>query len=82
MNQKEKARELYWKYYNQTEHHLLTGIAHRLAIACAIIAVDAILNLPVFWVDEELQKDKPEENSIELTEEFWNEVKNELNKML
>jgi len=47
---------------------------------CALICIEEILNLPVIWIDEKLQKEQPENYEPESTIEFWEQVKVEIEK--
>ena len=66
MTPKEKALELYWKYYNRIEHALSEEYSEHetfLCKECALIAVDEIL-------------DKDGYNN-----DYWHEVKQEIEKL-
>jgi hypothetical protein len=69
MKPKEKALELWWKYYNRIEHTLSEEYSpHESFITkqCALIAVDEVINnLPL----------------ISEIQEYWQEVKQEIEKL-
>jgi hypothetical protein len=65
MNHKEKAKELFEKFY-----HLPANIDKYGAKQCALIAVDEILNGPNVWQFIEGK-----------SRVFWNEVKAEIEKL-
>ena len=67
MTSKDKALELWWKYYNRIEHTLSEEYSpHESFIVkqCALIAVDEIL-----------------EHCYEVMKPFWQEVKQEIEKL-
>ena len=67
MTSKEKALELWWKYYNRIEHTLSEEYSpHESFIVkqCALITVDEIL-----------------EHCYEVMKSFWQEVKQEIEKL-
>jgi hypothetical protein len=69
MTPKEKAIELYNKFYNTSSHPHHVESRQQIAKQCALIAVDEILNNDGFTqFDEYLTK-------------FWQEVKQELEKL-
>ena len=71
MTPKEKAEELWWSYYSTIEHTLSEEYSpHESYIAkqCALIAVDEILKAGMFMITEE-------------QEQFWEEVKQEIEKL-
>jgi len=79
MTPKEKAKELYDKY----EKIILDANADSWGIEskqCALICVDEILKLNT-WVDENYQRDNPKLIDIEDTEEFWQQVKQEIESL-
>ena len=82
--QKEKALELCQKFGRTT---LFTdcneGYTLPLEIAkkCASIAVDEILELNVCWYDKQMVKDFPKSYKNDQTFEFWQEVKQEIEKL-
>jgi hypothetical protein len=68
MTPKEKALDLYWKYYNRIEHTLSEEYSKHetfLCKQCALIAVEQILE--IIFSDYDWQ--------------YWNEVKQELEKL-
>ena len=65
MTPKEKAKELVDKYYHLFSVKLENTIADYEAIECALIAVDEIYS----------------NNTDEYKNDFWIEVKNEINKL-
>jgi hypothetical protein len=67
MTPKEKAKELYFKMHSQEQ------IVSKEAKQCALIAVDEILDLKHIVT---LRR-----NMHEMELEFWQEVKNEINKI-
>ena len=75
MTPKEKALELYWKYYNRIEHTLSEEYSEHenfLCKECALIAVDEILRLNVFDYYE---------SDWSNTIEYWQEVKEEIEEL-
>ena len=73
MTPKEKAIELWWKYYNRIEHTLSEEYSpHENFITkqCALIAVDEIIK------DRERLND-----ALFYDSEYWQEVKQELEKI-
>ena len=78
MTPKEKAEELIGKY-NLLVHIEFGGMDKNLAIQCALIAVDEIINsspsLPIISDVGSFV------NDIEESTEFWQEVREELLKM-
>lgn len=87
---KQKAEELVEKYSPMMYCYMGSGmlsndydekVVKENAIECAKIAVDEILELNIAWIDEGIQKDYPKRFDLEQTREYWQEVKNELNKM-
>ena len=78
MTPKEKAEELIGKY-NLLVHIEFGGMDKNLAIQCALIAVDEIINsspsLPIISDAGSFV------NDIEESTEFWQEVREELLKM-
>ena len=68
MTPKEKALELYWKYYNRIEHTLSEEYSEHenfLCKECALIAVDEICE--IIYSDYDLK--------------YWQEVKKEIEKL-
>lgn len=78
---KEKARELFDKFYIVCQEYTEEIQCHIQAKKCAIFAVDEIIELPVYWIDVELQKNNTGYYPIQGTEEFWFEVKQEIEKL-
>ena len=76
---KEKAIELYYKYYNQLSFDLTDELNDKCAKQCALIAVYEILeNVNYFFT--ELEKDGlPNKFDDEI--EYWQEVKQEIEKL-
>lgn len=78
MAPEEKARELWWKYYNRIEHTLSEEYSPEeteIAKGLALIAVDEIIGLDVFdcnceWSDEDGD-----------TREYWQEVKVQISNL-
>lgn len=52
------------------------------AIQCAIICVEEILELPIYWCAKELSDLVPEDAPPPSTEEYWQSVLNELKSRL
>jgi endogenous inhibitor of DNA gyrase (YacG/DUF329 family) len=75
MTPKEKALELYWKYYNRIEHTLSEEYSKHetfLCKQCALIALDEILNDNWYIATyEDLINRKA----------YWEEVKQEIEKL-
>ena len=65
MKAKEKAEELVNKFLIETENRTYCGLYRTVAIKCALIAVDEILNL----------------NDIDMEYSFYVEVKHEIEKL-
>ena len=68
MSPKEKAEELYSKYYNRIEHTFnedVSGFEKDIVKECALIAVDEILSAIGFSINDE----------------YWKEVKQEIEKL-
>ena len=66
MEAKEKAKELYWKYYQKVAD---SSYPENLSKHCALIAVEEILKSNVVWY----------EGSIPY--KYWQEVKKEILKL-
>lgn len=81
MTAKEKSDELYWKFYNQIEHHLLPGISHKMSVLCAITAVNEIINDLKQYETIAIELHPHAQGLIFGSLFFWVEVRNELNKM-
>ena len=77
MMPKEKAEELYWKYYHQTEHYLLQKDESKVAKICALICCDEIL----LTLNKDIQDINVVGNILLDLIEYWNNVKEELLKM-
>ena len=72
MTTKEKALELYWKYYNRIEHTLSEEYSEHenfLCKECALIAVDELIK-EGFFADGYYNRAA-----------FWQEVKQEIEKL-
>ena len=67
MKPKEKAIELYYKYYNQLSFDLTDEFNDKCAKQCALIAVDEMLN--EYWSHDIKRRD------------WWKEVKQEIEKL-
>ena len=67
MTPKEKAKELYWKYYQNVSD---TSFPEETAKQCALIAVDEIVNAIAFDFEN------TSENTI-----YWLRVKQEIEKL-
>jgi hypothetical protein len=68
MDAKEKAKELYSKYYNRIEHTFnedVSGFEKDIVKACALIAMDEIFI----------------NNTDEAKHDYWIEVKEEIEKL-
>lgn len=77
MTQTEKAAELIDKFEKQPISIPYAGINYmrpNSAIKCAILAVNEILELNIFWIDESLVTSEPENYKAQDTVEFWEEV--------
>jgi hypothetical protein len=73
MTPKEKALELYWKYYNRIEHTLSEEYSEHetfLCKECALIAVDELIT-EGFFTDGYYNRSA-----------FWQEVKQEINEII
>ena len=86
MTTKEKAKELVerFKPYNQEYQEGTDGFYEddlEGAKQCALICVDEILELDVAWYDEKLIKDYPRTYTADQSFEYWQEVKNEIEKL-
>jgi hypothetical protein len=66
MTPKEKAKELYNKFYNTSSHPHHVESRKNNAKQCVLIAVDEIMNVIVGSYDYELEKI------------YWQDVKNEI----
>ena len=78
MTPKEKAKELlsiYWNTKVETPHVRESIMSKELAIKCALIAVDEIIKLDVFDCNEDWSNEDGD------TREYWEEVKQEINKL-
>lgn len=71
MTPKEKAKELYWKYYQNISD---TSFPEETAKQCALIAVDYILN-------SEPKKSYFIKGHWMTPNNFWREVKSEINQL-
>jgi hypothetical protein len=75
MNAKDEAEELYIKYNNLLVDEIIDNkptyfiMTHKMAIKSALIAVDEILNYDNQFIQTEEQFN------------YWNEVKQEINKL-
>ena len=76
MTPQQKAIELKDKFWLVSK-----GQSKEDAIFFAIVAVEEIINLPIFWADVDLHKRKPETYPLESTQEFWEEVLTNLKSM-
>lgn len=74
---RQKAFELYNKFRQANGVMAANGYAKKQAIIC----VDEMLELNIAWIDEGIQKDYPKRFDLEQTREFWQKVKEELNKL-
>lgn len=83
MTAKEKALDLVSKFNCEwmDPTDLVVIPDHEKDIECAKIAVDEILELNIAWINKEIQEDYPTRFDLEQTREFWQEVKQELEKM-
>ena len=76
MTPKEKAQELFLKYYNRIEHTLsieYVGYDWDIAKTCALIAVDEMIS---YFQKETFMMAYPEIAISEVT--YWQEVKQEI----
>jgi len=74
MPPKEKANELYDKFFDTTVADITK--AHRKAKQCAIIAVDEIIRV----LDEDFEDSRSYYN-YHTADEYWQEVKQEIEKI-
>jgi len=74
MTSKEKANELYNKFYNTDSHGNSVKVRESLAKHCALLAVDEILSLMVKFHGRHI-----EDNLHEIS--YWQEVKTEIEKL-
>ena len=75
MTAKEKAQELFLKYYNRIEHTLsieYVGYDWDIAKTCTLIAVDEIIKSNPFEVSK---------TDMDSTIDYWKEVKQEIEKL-
>ena len=75
MTAKEKAQELFLKYYNRIEHTLsieYVGYDWDIAKTCTLIAVDEIIKSNPFEVSK---------TDMDSTIDYWQEVKQEIEKL-
>lgn len=72
MKPKEKAIELYYKYYNQLSFDLTDEFNDKCAKQCALIAVDLRLDGDFIFSSIEYGEDSLE---------YWQEVKQEIEKL-
>lgn len=79
MTPKEKANEILDKYWLMD--NIIPQLSKENAKQCALICVDEILELNIVWYDEKLVKDYPKNYKNDQTIEFWNEVKQEIEKL-
>ena len=73
MTPKEKAQELWWKYFHAQSTEENENLDGEIAYQCALIAVDEILNLKHIVT---LRR-----NMHEMELEYWEEVKQEIEKL-
>jgi hypothetical protein len=76
MDAKEKAEELYSKYYNRIEHTFnedVSGFEKDIVKACAMIAVDEI--------EDAIDFDWMEVQNLESQHRYWQKVKEEIEKL-
>lgn len=78
MTPKEKANELVQKFEQLDTFVMSTRYNRVTPIQCALLAVSEIFNLDVIWYD----KGCNDLHTQEQTFEFWEQVENELNKMI
>ena len=76
MSPKEKGVELYWKYYQ-----LVADCSHpeEKAKESALIAVDEIIQVTAPYLDR--HEDYYQQLKIEMTSGYWQEVKQEIEKL-
>jgi len=78
---KEKAKELIDKYsICITTHKGTSIIGKEMAKQCALICIDEIFKLNIIWYDKDFA-DKYKEIKPEMTLEFWEEAKQEIEKL-
>jgi hypothetical protein len=83
MTPKEKAIELVNKYYNKIEHTIsdeYAEVTKEITKVCALIAVDEILKLDNHNTYNYLTENK-EHLIVQLANNYWNEVKQEIEKL-
>lgn len=78
MSPKEKALELCNKFMISNSYQAIVWYNARI---CATIAINEILELDVVWYDIQLTKDYPKLYKNHQTIEFWEDVKNEIEKL-
>jgi hypothetical protein len=89
MTPKEKAEELYSKYYNRIEHSLsedVSGFEKDIVKHCALIAVDEILNaLPILRPAQDavnyLENYSTIQTQLDNISYYWIDVKAEIQKL-
>jgi hypothetical protein len=81
MTPKEKAIELYNKFYPNMSHPFNVQVRREDAKQCALICVEEILKVAPLDKYENLQSElTPEDIGLHLFEEYWQSVKEEINK--
>lgn len=82
--QQKKADELVERFLRTYKVSLFPPFhkASEEAIQCAIICVEEILELPIYWCTQELSNSNPEGAPPSSTEEYWQSVLNELKSRL
>jgi hypothetical protein len=73
MTPKEKAEELYSKYYNRIEHTLSEDVSG--------FEKDIVKHLVVIAVDELIEEQEKYNNGSFYPSNYWNEVKQEIEKL-
>lgn len=74
-----KANELMDNFFNlESEGDIGGWMTFNDSKNCALLLVNEILELPVFWHSKELEKNNPDEYEEEGTVEFWEEVKRQI----
>ena len=85
MKEKEKAKELvsiYWNAKVETPHVRESIMSKELAIQCALIAVDIILNDIMFWWFAPNKESTTGDMIYFITQKtYWKKVKKEIEKL-
>jgi len=85
MTEKQKAKELVERYtfvkFSKGKTLLSMALTKENAKQCALICVDEILEIGVFWNSSEMVKDYPKNYELTSTYEYWEQVKQEIEKL-